>query len=134
MAPPVLALEGWGARGVQRDRQDIAEERQPTPEELNHFIQGFVRYVTRATAHGHGPDGATHSHTHERAETERTGWWVGGGRRLYRRRAPRRILETRCLDEWTKVFEIKKHDDVPTLSLKNRLRVLCANGMRTSVR
>ena len=53
---------------------------------------------------------------------------------LYGKRCPREVLETRCLDEWVKVYEIHKHDEVEgTLSFWQRLRVHCKQGFRTSV-
>ena len=47
---------------------------------------------------------------------------------------PRRILETMCLAEWVKAFEIKKHADTPKLNFKTRFRVHVKIGFRSSVR
>jgi len=47
---------------------------------------------------------------------------------------PREVLETRCLSEWVKVYEVNDHPDVPgRLSLWHRLRIHCKQAFRTSV-
>ena len=55
--------------------------------------------------------------------------------RLYNQKAPRYLLETRCLDEWIRVFEINEHpDQTAALPFKKRFWIHCKNGFRTSVR
>lgn len=47
---------------------------------------------------------------------------------------PREVLETRCLSEWVKVYEVNDHPDAPgRLSLWHRLRIHCKQAFRTSV-
>ena len=55
-------------------------------------------------------------------------------RSLYGRRVPRRILQTRCLDEWNRAFEIHQHNATTRLQFSERLRIHFKVGFRTSVR
>jgi hypothetical protein len=52
--------------------------------------------------------------------------------RLFQRRVPRRILETRCLDEWKRAYELDDHAQLPHIGFWERLRIHCKVGFRTS--
>ena len=45
------------------------------------------------------------------------------------------MLDTRCLDEWVKVYQLNRHVEVPSLlPLWERLRIQCKQALRSSVR
>jgi hypothetical protein len=54
--------------------------------------------------------------------------------RIYNKRVPRIVLETRALDEWVRVYKINELKDGPPLTFWQRVWMYIKVGFRTSVR